>query len=143
MGQFINTIKQFGEGINIENWKAAFDQYDPDAFFWESFEGGVIHYIDEDMAYKLLIEHRPGIGFLLQYNAKKDGEHGYLSSLLSLSDKSKLSVFSELDEIYYPVGCFLAPLEALNVIEDFTVTPKEPSARISWVDVGDINWPER
>lgn len=126
-----------------DKWKSYFLQYDSDVWELEGHSGGPLYYeSDDNKRFVLGIIHWVSFGFLLQWDCtdlttKRSGSAKY-----SVSDASRLDEFAELDEMYFPVGCFLAPEVAWLAVEDFLRQPPGPSSRIQWVDGNDIPWPE-
>jgi hypothetical protein len=140
MGEFIgsNWFQKNNE-FDLVRLSQMFAEYDENA--WEELGGGLIQYSTEDRLFQLLIEHRTNLGFLLNY-LEKIPRLKTLQSLYSLQDQTLLADFDELDEIHYPVGCFLTPQLAFAGIEDFVKNPLKPSERVAWIDGNEINWPE-
>lgn len=145
MARLESTFKScFADGTcDPEKWKKYFLQYDSEEWNTKGTGGGTLYYItDNKCEYELLIIHWTNYGFLLQWactdlTTKRSGSAKY-----SVSDASRLDDFAELDETYFPVGCFLTPEVAWLAVEDFLRQPPGPSSRIQWVDGNVIPWPE-
>lgn len=141
MGEFIGSNWfQNNNEFDLVRLRQVFAEYDENA--WEELGGGLIQYSTEDRLFTLLIEHRINLGFLLNFLEKARPRLNTLQSLYSLQDKTLSADFDELDEIYYPVGCFLTPKLAFDGIEDFIKNPLKPSERVAWIAGNEINWPE-
>lgn len=142
MGEFIGSSWfHRGDTFDLARLSQMFADYDEDS--WEGLDGGLIQYATEDRLFQLQIEHRSGLGFLLQFSEKSLPSLGTIQSLYSLQNKDAISEFDELDEIYYPIGCFLPPECTFEPIKDFIKNPLQPSQRIDWVETSQIEWPER
>ncbi|MFO0941695.1 MAG: hypothetical protein U0930_13135 [Pirellulales bacterium] len=107
MGEFVGSNWfQRGNEFDLARLDRMFADYDQD--LWGGLKFGLIQYSTEDSLFQLLIEHRSGLGFLLQFFGKVAS--GIENSEVFIVCKTKMRFqVDELDEINYPIGCFLPP----------------------------------
>lgn len=140
MGKFTNGFYSFAEkSCDPEKWQRYFLSFN--AKEWLEEDDGILSYIDDNgQLFSLMISYWPDHGIILEYNErKKEPPH---ENMYSIGDDTLLGVFSELDDLIFPKGCFLSPDVAWLAVEDFLRHPTKPSKRIFWIKDYDINWPE-
>ncbi|WP_339732718.1 hypothetical protein [uncultured Gimesia sp.] len=142
MPSFNNTFMTFANGSCDPNkWKEYFLDYEPEV--WDSEGDGVLQFrSDDNKEYSLVISHWSNLGFLLQLTCDNLETKNPEYCLFSLSDISKINDFAELDDLKYPVGCFLSSENTWLAVEDFLNNPEQPSSRIQWIEDSEIEWPE-
>lgn len=142
MGQFRNTFLTFASGsCEAAEWSPYFFDYEPD--LWDGEGSGAIQFrSDDDKEYTLVILHWSGLGFLLQLSCRNLITNRSEWCKFSVGDRSRLMQFEERDDLRYPVGCFLSASIAWLALGDFLNHPTQPSNRVSWIDDGDVVWPE-
>lgn len=142
MTGFHNTFMTFANGsCEPDQWKKYFLDYKPE--IWDAEGDGVLTYRSEaDKDYSLVIIHWSDFGFLLQLTCDNLKTNCPEYCCFSLRDKNRLAEFTELDDLTYPVGCFLSADDAWLAVEEFLNHPEEPSPRIQWIEDEQIEWPE-
>ncbi|PHS29706.1 MAG: hypothetical protein COA95_11475 [Methylophaga sp.] len=106
--------------------------------------GGLFEAFEDNMKYSLVIIENSLYGIMLNYSVwNLNANRGDGNSFYSLSDESLIYKIEDVgDDGFYPVGCFIKPINAWSAVEDFFNNPAQKSDRIEWIGSDDIPWPE-
>lgn len=135
MGKYITCfLGNTNEVTNLAEYEKYFVLYSADD--WRAGSGdAVFTYSDQngDEALLFIVEN-PNFGISLRYDRRVAGDTKD-RSWFSIGNPAKIpEVVDASDDVFVPLGSFLSPLGAWEVVKGFFSTPLNLPAEVKWID---------